>query len=165
MVAIINFLITAALISCARSTSSSSNATHPISTATAIIDTTTPYFIELLGYKTNFPTEDEGWGAVIEDPNLINDTGLVSPMIGDPFTEVPSFNFTLCNQFSQEIQHVSTNSDPNPLPLIPPSDSSLLLALGRPLQESSNSSNCASFKEIETVPFALNIGLKGAFNG
>jgi len=162
-------LILAALISCATGISSvPGNVTNP----TGTIDHTTPYFIELLGFGNTFG--EDNWGVELRDGRASPAyTFFAEPEIGGIWgsTDGPS-NFTACNETKTysgvvvdlQVLNVSTNSGPSSSRLIT-QEGHLPLALGWSLQEANDSSDCTSFKEIETVPFGLNIGNRDFYNG
>lgn len=175
MVAIIPFrsgtVLLTTLISYATAISSTSASSTPTQSttptsspnATAIIDTTTPYYIEYPGFT--YPGNPT-WGIAMEirygsDPTY---TEFDPFQIGDVDFHHDPENFTKCNENSYEILYASTNSDPNP-PSLLAIDAPVVLSPSWPLQESSNNSNCTSFKEIPTVPFAFNLGSADDFNG
>lgn len=72
--------------------------------------------------------------------------------------------FNQCNQYDWWIEHVSTNAGETSKTLRPRQPEEVIL--GDNLQVTSeNSSNCDSFQEVETVPYGVNVGVNGTYNG
>lgn len=145
-------------------TSNTSNASSTItpSTPTVVVDVDTPYFIETLPYQADAPGGTWGVNATLL-ANFVHAPRIFPLAVGSPGVEFA--NYTQCNVNTTLIQGAFTNSSKIPVSLRTSEVFAQNFNFGPPLEKSTNSSICTQIEQVPTVPFGVNIGVPGSYNG